>query len=368
MKGEGLKVYFDGQIFIDQVIGGISRYYASLAAQLHITPGVSARVIAPFHRNEHLAEQRGTVTLGRRLPADWRAGRICWAALRVGGPLISALGRPDIVHETYYAPRPYLTTARRRVTTVYDMIHELYYPGSETSEYKKRTLERCDHVLCISRNTQKDLCEMFDFPIERTSVTYLSYKDFSFYGKAALSPALLGAPYFLFVGKRDIYKNFSLLLEAFSSDAVLRKNFRIVAIGGGALTADELALCKLLGLAPEHVTQLQGGDDLLGNAYAHATALVYPSLYEGFGISPLEAMSVECPVLSSNASSLPEVVGDAALVFDPQKSEALREAMVCVANSDALRRELALRGKLHCRGFTWERCAQDTLAAYRRLL
>ncbi|MBC2770603.1 glycosyltransferase family 4 protein [Pusillimonas minor] len=368
MKGKVLKVYFDGQIFIEQVVGGISRYYASLAEALNNTPGVQARIIAPFHRNEHLDKLKGKAEIGMRFPPHWRVGRISWVMLRASSPAIARFGRPDIVHETYYADRPYLTHARKRVATVYDMIHELYFPGSETAERKKRTLARCDHVMCISHNTQKDLCEMYGFPIERTSVTHLSYKDFGAYADVEPPPSLRGAPYFLFVGNRSGYKNFSLLLEAFASDFRLRSDFRIVTIGGGAFSTEELALCARLNLASTQVVQVSGGDDVLGSAYAHATAFVYPSLYEGFGIPPLEAMSVDCPVLSSNTSSLPEVVGDAALLFDPRDVEALRAAMLRVADSEVLRSELSERGKRRCLEFTWQRCASSTLAAYRLIL
>jgi glycosyltransferase involved in cell wall biosynthesis len=364
-----LKVYFDGQIFIDQVTGGISRYYANLASELNDSESVTARVIAPLYRNEHLADQQRASIMGLKLPAHWRAGRVCWATLRVASPIISALGRPDIAHETYFPVKPYLTTARRRVTTVYDMIHELYFPGSMTSERKKNALTRCDHVLCISKNTQKDLCELFDFPIERTSVTYLSYMDFSAC-KGSLHPSVLQdkKPYFLHVGQRSFYKNFPLLVRAFASSAYLRNNFRIVCFGGAEMTDAERSYALDLGLSDEHITHMKGGDDLLGSVYAHATAFVYPSLYEGFGIPPLEAMSVGCPVLSSNRSSLPEVVGNAGILFDPEDHESLRVAMEQVADSESLRNDFASKGYLQCRQFTWKQCAADTLQAYQRLL
>jgi glycosyltransferase involved in cell wall biosynthesis len=365
---DALKVYFDGQIFIEQVFGGISRYYASLTEELNALPGVRARIIAPFHRNEHLGDLKENNPLCLRFPPHWRVGRISWAMLRMSSPLISMVGHPDIAHETYYTPTSYLTQARRRVTTVHDMIHELYFPGCETEKRKKQALARCDHVMCNSYNTQKDLCEMYEFPIERTSVTHLAYQDFGLYGKTAKPQMLQGAPYFLYVGNRGGYKNFSLVLEAFAMDAKLRNNFRILAIGGGAMTADELALCMHLNLKQGQVVQMPGGDDILGPAYAHATGFVYPSLYEGFGIPPLEAMSAGCPVLSSNTSSIPEVVGEAALHFDPTDAEALCAAMLQVAESETLRADLAARGRLRCREFSWQRCAADTLAAYRQIL
>jgi len=105
----------------------------------------------------------------------------------------------------------------------------------------------------------------------------------------------------------------------------------------------------------------------MAHLYATAAAFVYPSIYEGFGIPPLEAMSVGCPVICSNSSSLPEVVGDAAELFDPLDEEQLRRAMERVVTSEGLRKELIARGRQRCTAFSWERCTQETLAIYRKL-
>lgn len=363
-----MNVLFDGQIFVAQPTGGISRYYTSLAAGLNAEPGVDARIIAPLHRNEHLSMHAGAPTWGIGVPRHWRVGKLSRLAMRVASPVASAILKPDIVHETYYGTSPYLTFAKRRVTTVYDMIHELYYPADPTTEHKKRALARCEHVLCISHNTKKDLCELLDFPAERASVTHLAYDDFS--GAIGSEPpaALAGWPYILFVGNRSGHKNFAMLMQAFASSPRLVRDFRLAFFGGPPLDHAERAKAAELGLPPDALVHLSGGDDRLGQAYAHATAFVYPSLYEGFGIPPLEAMSAGCPVLSSNSSSLPEVVGDAALTFDPKDVDALREALDRVTQSDALRKDLIERGHKRRGQFSRERCVAETLAVYRGIL
>jgi glycosyltransferase involved in cell wall biosynthesis len=362
-----VKVLFDGQIFAEQRAGGVSRYYTKLAERLDTEPDVSARIIAPLHRNEILSTSTIARVLGVGLPDKRGVARLCRLALKVASPMLDRFVSGDIVHETFFSPKPYLT-ARRRVTTVYDMISELYYPGIETTAHKKAALARCDHVICISHNTKKDLCDIFGFPPERASVTHLAYQDFSGFVGSALPFGLSGAPYFFYVGNRAVYKNFEMLMKAFASASRLAQNFQIVCYGGGPFTDGERAAAAALGLPPKDLVHLTGGDDVLGAGYANATAFVYPSLYEGFGIPPLEAMSAGCPVLSSNTSSLPEVVGDAALSFDPKDVEMLRYALLRVAESAELRADLVLRGHAQRRLFTWERCAQQTLDIYRRVL
>ena len=176
------------------------------------------------------------------------------------------------------------------------------------------------------------------------------------------------APYVLFVGQRSGYKNFEALLRAFAASERLKGDLRILCFGGGPLSTAELSLASELGLGSHHLSQLRGSDKLLGNAYAHAIALAYPSLYEGFGFPPLEAMSAGCPVLVSNTSSLPEVVGDAAIKFDPKNIEELRTAIERVTVSDEVRRELIAAGHERRKQFSWPRCVERTIDVYRKLV
>jgi len=113
---------------------------------------------------------------------------------------------------------------------------------------------------------------------------------------------------------------------------------------------------------------MNGNDSELANSYRGAALFVYPSLYEGFGIPPLEAMSLGCPVACSNNSSIPEVAGNAVEYFDPKDTESMRVAMECVLNSTARRAELIDYGFVRCTQFSWERCAEETLAVYRSLV
>ena len=123
-----------------------------------------------------------------------------------------------------------------------------------------------------------------------------------------------------------------------------------------------------LGLALEQVMHVGGSDERLAAMYKGAAALVYPSKYEGFGIPPLEAMSLDCPVICSNTSSIPEVVGEAGEYFDPFDQDSIRAAIERVLQSPARRQQLVVLGRSRCKLFSWERCAEQTAAVYRRLV
>ena len=218
----------------------------------------------------------------------------------------------------------------RRVLTIYDLIHERY-PNSfinsvGTTRPKKIAANRADHVICISESTRRDLVEYCGVPEERTSVIYLGV-DPNFGQVINTTERLNPRPFLLYVGARGGYKNFNGLVKAFAKSERLRQEFDLLCFGGGAISSSELELAMALGLRPNQLIQIGGSDNILVSLYKQASALVYPSLYEGFGIPPLEAMTVGCPVICSNSSSLPEVVGDAAETFNPLDMEAILAAL-----------------------------------------
>jgi glycosyltransferase involved in cell wall biosynthesis len=261
----------------------------------------------------------------------------------------------------------------KRVITVYDMIHERFastWLGSEvTTAAKKAAVTRADHVICISESTRRDLLELFDIPEHKVSVTYLGFDTLS--SEKQIASTLTESshpPYLLYVGGRSGYKNFEGMLRTVASSQFLKNNFSIICFGGGVFTKVEMSLIEKLGMESTKVRQIGGGDDILVHLYQGAEAFVYPSLYEGFGISPLEAMSLGCPVICSNTSSIPEVVGDAGEYFDPGNTESICSAIERVVQSQTRRDELVEKGRKRCAIFSWGRCASETLSIYRSLI
>jgi glycosyltransferase involved in cell wall biosynthesis len=365
-----MHIAYDHQIFSSQRYGGISRYYVELSCWLARMPGNQVSVVCPAYINEHLPRgTRGPRVLGKRVPhiryTTLIRGRINYSLAR------STMARlqPDIVHETYYASKPAAPPGTPVVLTVFDMIHELFpecFGGSDpTRRNKVQAITRADHVICISEQTRTDLVNLLDVDPDKTTVVHLGFSLRGTPGKATRHGS---RPFILYVGNRSGYKNFSALMHAYAIHAEVRNGYKIIAFGGGPFGPEERSLIKELGIEANQVRQLNGSDDILATLYKEASLLVYPSLYEGFGIPPLEAMSFGCPVVCSNSSSLPEVVGNAAETFDPASADALGAAIERVLSDSTLRRTLVERGYERIRLFSWEKCADETSSVYRRLL
>ena len=280
---------------------------------------------------------------------------------------------PDIIHETYYYPRHIGPLSARRVLTIYDMIHEKFasefHTCDKTSSHKALAATRADHIICISESTRRDVVEILGLPIERTSVIHLGYGLMEGESGILEAPKLpLKKPFLLYVGNRGGYKNFLMLLRALATSKQLRTQVRLICFGGGTFSGEEIKVIRSFGLETDNVIQLGGHDRVLANLYRKASAFVYPSLYEGFGIPPLEAMSYSCPVVCSNTSSIPEVVGNAGEYFDPRDPESMRLAIERVLESIEVQEDLRAKGRLRLTAFSWDRCATETLEIYKKLI
>jgi glycosyltransferase involved in cell wall biosynthesis len=365
-----MRIAFDPQIFALQEYGGISRYFCSLAGELSTQADIEAKIFAPLHINSYLPTLPRTIVSGRKIRKLPKTARLrAKLSMMLARPEINRF-KPDIVHETYYSAHSFAPPGARRVITVYDMIHEKFsgeFLGNDTTYRNKAiAVARADHVICISENTRKDLIDILNVAPEKTSVSYLGYTLNNANGFD--TPRPLEAPYLLYVGQRAGYKNFDGLLRAYASSAVLKNNCKLVCFGGGTFGINEIKSITDLGLSPEQVIQVGGRDDVLVALYKHALAFVYPSLYEGFGIPPLEAMSYQCPVICSNTSSIPEVAGDAAQYFNPLDIENIRDAIEHVAGTKSASQLLVAKGLERIKQFSWLKCAQETQAIYNSLI
>lgn len=366
-----MKIIYDHQVFGWQQYGGVSRYFLEIANHIASTDRCGVEVFAPLYVNEYLRKGKAIRPRGMWVPALPR----CVPAVTWINNKISALGlshRDDvnIFHETYYTQADYCPRSAKRIVTVHDMIHEKFpddfEPYNNTTRLKSLAVERADHVICVSENTRLDLLELYNIPEDKTSVVYHGYSLTVAQPKEVSHEN--STPYMMYVGNRNGYKNAERLLRAYAGSATLKDNFKLIFFGGGRFSVKERDLLRRLSLSNDDVLQISGGDDVLAGLYAGAAALVCPSLYEGFGIPPLEAMAHNCPVICSNVSSLPEVVGDAAEFFNPNDEESILQALETVVLSQERRADLVEKGHRRCQRFSWEKCANDTLAVYEKVL
>lgn len=364
-----MRIAFDHQAFCRQPYGGVSRYFSHLAQQIAARAEHQVRIFAPCHINRHIANLPDGIVHGRYLPSYPFFSQ---PVVRQLNGIIATTRieswHPDVVHETYFHGTGMAPRRTPVVVTVYDMIHERFprefWPWDVTRRNKKRAVARADHVICISESTRRDLLEILDVPAEKVSVVYLAHEDFTMYERLNLSSrSLLDCPFILYVGHRGSYKNFARLLQAYGSSMEVNRHCKLVCFGGGQFLKHEEELLRKR-LVRDRVLQLSGSDQLLMQLYGTSAALIYPSLYEGFGLPPLEAMANDCPVLCSNTSSLPEVVGDAALLFDPYDVDSIREALTSILFTQGCREQLIRKGRARLEHFSWAKCAEETVKIY----
>jgi glycosyltransferase involved in cell wall biosynthesis len=375
-----MRVAYDPIIFLAQKYGGISRYIVEVANFLSHQTNLKIFVVAPFYVNEYVKATRSFTLLGFEVKnLSWMPFTLSNKLLNnffnvftiLIGDLILRCIRPQIIHESYYFPYALGPKRAKRVLTIHDMIHEkypAYFPkNNRIAKFKSLAAIRADHIICNSESTKKDVLELLKVSPERVSVIYLGFSNFP---RLTIEPSICDRPerkFLLFVGMRDGYKNFSGFLDAYSQSETLRSEFVIACFGGNQFSDTEYKLMKTLGIDREKVKHYGGDDDRLHWFYQNASAFVYPSLYEGFGMPPLEAMSNGCPVVCSKSSSIPEVVGNAGEYFDPTIPADISlaiEKVVFDANRSA---DLIGKGAERIKHFSWERCALETQAVYEAL-
>lgn len=366
-----MKIAFDSQIFLQQKYGGISRYFTELIRALGSDSNIAPKLVLPVCTNAFGKTLPPSLKFGINLPHLPIAQRYVNFVARKASSRIIRIMAPDIVHETYYPygePRPYRHS--KTVTTVHDMIHELFAkdfpPVDRTAEFKRRAVQRADHVICVSENTRQDLIRIYGIDEQKTSVVHLGVDHFSYDGEIEDEPKL--PPYLLYVGLRNSYKNFENVLKAYGNSVHLKEGFSLVCFGGGMFTESELNQARSLGIPENKLIYCHGNDNILKGLYQNASAFIYPSIYEGFGIPPLEAMQQRCPVVSSNRGSLPEVLGEAAEYFDPFDIEQIRCAIERVVSDTICADGLREGGVNRVKGFTWKKCASSTLKVYESVI
>lgn len=266
---------------------------------------------------------------------------------------------PAVFHSTYYR-----TPANKKnlitVTTVHDFTYERFVGGLKRAVHsvqKNYAIRNSDAIICVSQNTKNDLLEFVPGTSpDKIHVIHNGVSD-------TFTP-LFRAPknQVLFVGQRGRYKNFSSVVKALS----MIRDTSISCVGGGPFTKSELLFLEQ-NIPGRYIHLGYVTAEQLNSEYNNSIALVYPSLYEGFGIPILEAMRAGCPVIAVHSSSIPEVAGNAAILLNRGTPDEIKTAIESLSQNNN-RDALAELGLLQSRNFSWESTFNKTLALYNNFL
>lgn len=296
---------------------------------------------------------------------------------------------PDIIHGTNYSVYP--LSRGCRIMTIYDVSFRLYpeYATSVSKAYLK-TIQRClkwtDLVITISESSKRDIVRCFNVPEHMVWVTPLASRypiTTKTTEQIAASQARLSnifqsgvrkidfkTPYILFVGTLEPRKNINAIIRAFNQlKSASKIAHQLLLVGRKGWLYEPIL--EAINVSPykddiHHLDYVS--EQLMIDLYTNATVFVYPSHYEGFGLPVLEAMSLGCPVVSSNTSSIPEVAGDAAMLRSPDDVDGLADALQKMIAHPSLRQQYVKAGYRQAEKFSWKKTAQSTIDAYYSLV
>jgi glycosyltransferase involved in cell wall biosynthesis len=368
-----MRILFDHQTFVYQNYGGISRYFVELVDRINKKVSDKCVVSALLSDNIYLREKKVSTTFTLMKRHFYFKMTIYNAIDRFVTLRYLKSKQFDLFHPTYYDTYFLKHIGKKPfVLTVLDMIHE-QYPGmwpdqEEIVRNKALLIHRADHIIAISAHTKKDLLAFYP-AIEPDKVTVIWLGN-SVQGGVNESKVKvgLGIPYLLFVGKRDIYKNFKSFVTILTPYLKADRELRIVAAGGGVFTEKEEQYLRELGVERQIISYPQINDSDLAALYGNALSFVFPSAYEGFGIPIVEAFATGCPVILNNRSCLPEIGGNAALYFDEDSPSSLIEAVEKLRHNPTFRAELIALGKERVKLFDWDRTASETMRVYQSVI
>jgi len=367
-----LKVLFDYQHFTEQQHGGITRYFANLVNDIKKRDDVDCQIAALYTRNYYLnhlkfpLNNQGGDLFFERKPKR----QIKWN--RFYSQYQLSAGQYDVFHPTYYHPYFLKYNKKPFVITVHDMIHERFAADFNSrhhapiAAYKREVVAKADKIIAISQSTKQDLIELLNVPEEKIELIYHGIAPDN---SSVKIPARLSLPeeFILYVGNRNAYKNFHRFAEAMARVTQQHKNLFLICAGGGRFNDDELKYLTQLNII-QRCIRFDVNDDELAELYQQAKALIYPSLYEGFGLPILEAFQHSCPVVCSNTSSFPEIGGDAALYFNPASINEMTQAILHILSDNSLRSKLVETGKKRALQFPLQGSMDQTTNLYRSLV
>lgn len=359
-------ILLDNIIFDLQKIGGISNYWYNLLKSSIANNNI-------FYFEDKYSNKNYYKSL-IKLPEEYIIKNKSKIPLKIKRYLpVRNLDKSfDIFHSSYYR---YAKGNIKNITTVHDFMYEKYLSKYNIkrlihSSQKYQAIKHSDYIIGVSKNTLEDMLKYFpEFKNKKMQVIYHGIGD-DFYPIKNKNNwikindyKLYYNSYFFYFGNRNGYKNFKLLVNAYSK--VLNNNNvpKLVVAGGGKFSKSEKVLLSEMGISSSIIKLDKLTNYELNNLYNHCTGFIYPSLYEGFGLPVLEAMRAGAPVICSNSSSIPEVAGEAAIYIDPHNVLELEKSLLELLNNST-RKDMINLGYEQSKIFHWGKTYKETLEIY----
>jgi glycosyltransferase involved in cell wall biosynthesis len=370
-----MNILYDYQVFALQRYGGVSRIFYELISHMIEKDQVGLYLFQGYYINDFPMEK-----LKDRMEFYFGKRTINFPHISVLLKLINHVifstfiyDKPiDIYHPSNYSSIVYNWRKSPVLLTINDMIPELFPENfrdiHSRLKSKRKCIERADKIITISHLTRNDLLNYYQIEKDKVKVIYPGAPGIVTKKKQNQPQFNHRKPFILYVGtRRQEYKNFKNLLLAYCLSKKINKEFDLLCFGGPPFNRNEKRMMSGLSCL-DNVFQINGNDHLLSELYSKASAFIYPSLYEGFGLPPLEAMAYGCPVIASSEGAIPEVLGDAADFFDAHNPEAIAAAIEKVLFDEYLRQEMIKKGKHKVRKYSWAKMGDEMYLVYKELV
>ena len=362
-----MKIAFDHTIFLIQKYGGISRYFIELQKKLLINNNV--KILSPIYLNDYLKNEKNCLKLFKIEKIPKFSTQLINKFNYIFNEVNLKFWEPDIIHKTYFNNYNYKVKKAKKIINVWDLSHEIFhkmYNKSSSWRPKEDALKNVDHIICSSKKTQSDLIKFYEVDLHKTSVIYQGTPNML----RTLENCNLNLdyPYFLYVGSRKKYKNFEFVLKCFGLNKSFLKNFKLVCFGDEKFNENEINLINKLNINMDNIKLFSGSDKILVSLYKKAEALIYPSLNEGFGFPPLEAMKFGCSVIVSNNLAIQEAVGDCGFYFNPYDENSLIKSIEILLSNKKGKETKIKDGLERSDFFNWDKTSQDLINVYQKIL
>jgi len=342
--------------FLTQNITGVQRFAIEISKQLKVLLGDRVQFISPKNIvHSELAKELDVQVIGNKRGHLWEQIDLSKYLKKNGTPLLLNLANT--------APLFY----KNKIVTVHDIAYERF---PQTFDWKFRLfykllipniIKTSKYTLTVSEFSKNEIHDLYDIDLKNIDVIYNAVNKIFIPKKIETSEK-----YILAVSSLNYQKNFHSLVKAFNQ--LNSEKTKLYLVGGVNKNFASTALLREIEKNKNIVFKGRVDDDKLIELYSNAICFVYPSLYEGFGIPPLEAQSCGCPVVCSNVASLPEVGGvDSVVYCDPYSVEDIKEKIALVLNDENLQSELRTKGFENIKRFSWEESAKKIIEVIERL-